>query len=155
MSKQPSRRNRKLLAQGISILLTCSLLVGCVPTVPVPRHANRVQPILLEMATESPQEIVRVIVQDSNSELDSTELAQQYGGKIVRKLGMINAYVAEIPAGTIPSLNRSEDVRWISLDAEVIESSQHAAGQDHDAVSGCHSQYSRSVAAAVSGVRSR
>ncbi|HST06063.1 MAG TPA: hypothetical protein VLQ48_15205, partial [Chloroflexia bacterium] len=85
--------------------------------------ATKTHPALLDMATKHPTESVRVIVLKSAQSSAPEQLVQSMGGTIVSNLSIINAFVAQVPAGNIESLAASNDVRWVSPDAPVQEAS--------------------------------
>ena len=99
------------------------LIVLILALIPLPATAPRhlqAQAGLLALATTAPTQTVRVIVQKATA-LDAPEQAvSSLSSVVTRELGIINAFVAEVPAGIIPALAVRPDVRWISLDAPVL-----------------------------------
>jgi serine protease AprX len=108
----------------LQCLLIVSLLLGT-SGVPAPQVvATKAQPILVALATADPDQIVRVIVQKSGAADAQTAEARavELGGKITQDLHIINAFAAEMTAGRAYELSRSTGVRWVSLDAPMVES---------------------------------
>ncbi len=101
-------------------------------TPPVPAQAgafetgNRVQPALATMAHDQPEAMIRVIIQKADGNGDLDRLLARLDGRVIKSLGMINAVVAELPAGRVPEVAQSAAVRWISLDAKTLSSTTQA-----------------------------
>lgn len=98
----------------------------------IPAHTNdavpptsiaNIQPRLLKMATDQPETTVRVIAQKTTADNDLESLVQEFGGKVIKDLHIINAIAAEVPAGAIRSLANTNRIRWISLDGPVVRHS--------------------------------
>jgi serine protease AprX len=62
---------------------------------------------------------VRVIVQKEPGTSDAELEVASLGGQVIRDLSMINAFAAEMAAGSVARLARLGSVRWVSLDAPV------------------------------------
>jgi serine protease AprX len=103
--------------RAIRILLLLALLAPLVVMVPQPVETLRAQPLLLAMAAERPDEMVRVIVQKGAKDAGVDELVARLGGKVTKDLHIINAFAAEVPGKAVPNLARAVGVRWVSLDA--------------------------------------
>lgn len=101
----------------ISLAAICGLFMGYVPALPVVADSARVQPILLAMAQEQPDEMVDIIVQKIGASDAPNRLVEHLGGSITKELRIINAFAAQIPAGAVPEVAATTDVRWVSLDA--------------------------------------
>ncbi|HEX9332636.1 MAG TPA: S8 family peptidase, partial [Anaerolineales bacterium] len=111
----------KLLNLFLGLLLITSFLG---PTVPISNDTiTRAQPVLVQMAASAPDQVVSVIVQKMTGATDVEEQVFGLGGKVTQDLKIINAFSAEMTAGTVLELARSSDVRWVSLDAVVTSSS--------------------------------
>ena len=117
MSLHASVRTQSLFVfLSILLLLVPSVLVAsAAPTGPLP-----VQPQLLTLAQEAPDLPVRIIVQKTDPALDLASQVDWLGGMMVSDLSIINAAVAELPAGAVPKLARTQGVRWISLDGPTV-----------------------------------
>jgi serine protease AprX len=72
-------------------------------------------------AANDPGKLVEVIVQKSAKTDAPDRMVQSLGGTVTRQLNIINAFVAEIPAGAISKLATSGDIRTITPDAAVID----------------------------------
>lgn len=102
------------------ILLLCSFIL----TIPATNGAGastQLQPLLAEMAITAPETLVPVIVQLQPATQPISELLARLGGKQTKDLSLINAVAAELPAAQLPVLAQEAAVRWISLDAPVVE----------------------------------
>ena len=94
------------------------LLAAATPTVaPLVSTAKRVQPVLLDMAAQNPDQMVSVIVQKTEKGTNAEAAVAALGGTITKDLHIINAFVAELKAKEIPRLANADGVRWVSLDA--------------------------------------
>jgi len=80
-----------------------------------------IQPALIEWAAAEPNTVLPVIIQLHAGVSTITSALTQIGGKQTKDLHIINAIVAELPAGQLPVLAAMPEVRWISLDAPVID----------------------------------
>ena len=117
----PTKLNRL-----ITLFLIMSLLATSLPFMSLARPANqgglRLQPELLVLVEEHPEQVVSVIVQQLASNGQAQALVEELGGLITHDLSMINAFAADLPASVLPILARSSAVRWISLNAGMVES---------------------------------
>ncbi len=110
------------------------LIVGLIlPTTPAPLYSSHInhphaqpgdgttiQPLLRKIAAEEPTRLVRVIVQQAeNAQLDAKVIA--LGGEITRELELINGFAADLPAGAAKLLAQEEGLRYLSLDAPMVE----------------------------------
>ena len=82
------------------------------------------QPAVQAWMEQHPGEPVRVIAQARGEDVPLADHITALGGSVVHDLPMLNAVAAEIPASNIAALSASPDVRWISLDAQVISSGE-------------------------------
>jgi serine protease AprX len=80
-------------------------------TTPVNAH-----PLLLELASEKPDQRVDVIVQKAGLSTQPEELVERLGGHISNNLEIINAFSAEITAAAVQQLAASPAVRWVGPD---------------------------------------
>ena len=105
----------------VSWLILLTLVTGFfVPAASrVDSASMRVQPLLASMAISDPSETVRVIVQKAAGTSDAEQEVARLGGKVTRDLSLINAFAAEMTAGSAAQLSPLEPVRWVSLDAPV------------------------------------
>jgi serine protease AprX len=108
--------------RSLSILLLALLFVPLAGTMPARQlTAPRVQPALLDLAARSRQ-VVDVIVQSSASPAAISAAVGDLGGEVTGNLELIGAVVARISATAALTLGRVDGVRWISLDAPMLNS---------------------------------
>jgi serine protease AprX len=110
----------KKLHKPIQLLMALVLIVSLVTPAALlvntsPAH---IQPLLVELAFEQPDQMVRVIVQKADSTDRAERLVERLGGKYIRELGLINAFAAELPAQKVMELTSA--VSSVSLDAAVV-----------------------------------
>jgi serine protease AprX len=91
---------------------------------PMISTGTKVQPILEQIASETPDEMVRVIVQKADASLTAEGLVEAFGGEIIKDLQIINAFAAELPAKAIALLQMNDSVNWVSFDAPVEPTSK-------------------------------
>ena len=105
----------------LSVLLVVALLLPFMATELKPELAPRAQPILLQMAAERPDATLSVIVQKSVKDTQVESLVARLGGTVTADLHIINAFGATLPARAMVELSRADGVRWVSLDAPMVE----------------------------------
>ncbi len=105
---------------GSALAVMLSLLGPIRATTPT--EGIRLHPIVAQLAASSPDQIVRVIVQKADQSVEPEALVARLGGVITQDLHIINAFAAEMQAGAAQELAASSSVRWVSLDAPVVES---------------------------------
>ena len=136
MMKTLIARSKPILYGRASILLAVALLLPFMVMAPVLDAAPRAQPVLLAMAAERPEEMIGVIVQklvkDTSPSTSSghgvEELVARLGGVVTKDLRIINAFAAELPGKSVPELARAAGVRWVSLDAPMVQAGWNASG---------------------------
>jgi serine protease AprX len=106
----------------LNLFVALILLIGMVGVglTPGANQVDNVQPALVQLAAESPEQEVRVIVQQAGDADDGQRLVEELGGTFVRELPFIKAFVAKLPAQDVTRLAQSEAVSWVSLDAPVV-----------------------------------
>ncbi len=104
-----------------SVLLVVTLLLPFMATELKPELTPRAQPILLQMAAERPDATLSVIVQKTVKDTQVESLVIRLGGTVTADLHIINAFGAILPAKAIAELSRADGVRWVSLDAPMVE----------------------------------
>ncbi len=115
--------------RSIQVLVALILFIGLLAPASLPARAQaRVQPALLELAAEHPEQVVRVIVQKLASDDSVEALVAALGGKVTKDLHIIAAFAAELPAKGIVRLAQAPGVRWVSLDAPVASAAGAAGG---------------------------
>ncbi|MCX6045173.1 MAG: S8 family peptidase [Chloroflexi bacterium] len=125
MSKQPRVSSRNNAPSSLKTLVL--LLLFLAGSIPAAAHAtsdgqSKIQPLLLQVATEHPYQKVSIIVQKTTNEPQVESQVVGLGGKITKDLSLIHAFVTELPAKAVLALAQSEQVRWVSLDAPVNQS---------------------------------
>ena len=107
-----------------TLTLICSILAGSMPISlqAMSTSVAKIQPLLLQLAANQPNQAVGVIVQKTTASQDLEATVLQLGGKVTNDLSFIHAFGAQLPAKAIPTLAESNQVRWISLDAPVNQS---------------------------------
>ncbi len=107
--------------QSLNLLLTLALALGLLGPVSMPTvaQAANLHPLLAQIAAESPEQAVAVIVQKAGASDRAEKLAARLGGTVTKDLHIINAFVAEMTAGAARQLAASPAVRWVSMDGPV------------------------------------
>ncbi len=85
-----------------------------VATVQLPTHVHSA---LIALANEAPTALVNVIVQRTNPDPSLEAAVTHLGGRVIRRLTLINALVVQLPARAVIELGSDPGVRWISLDS--------------------------------------
>jgi serine protease AprX len=81
---------------------------------------SRIQPVLLELAAQQPDQLVSVIVQKTAEDDRVEKVVSTLGGAVTGDLHIINAFAAQLRAQAAAQLSRVDGVRWVSLDAPMI-----------------------------------
>lgn len=103
--------------------VTIALLVILTAAFVQPGLKQNAQPLLLDIARQTPDKNVSVIVQKTVKDDTAIEQAiTKLGGTITKDLHIINAFAAELPAKQAAFLSSNPGVRWISYDAPVEKS---------------------------------
>lgn len=97
------------------------------PTALITTSTARVQPAVQEWIAQNPGKPVRVIVQSTGETAPLTAFVTELGGLIIHDLSIIHAVAVEVPATDITALAARPDVRWVSLDAQVVSTAAKAA----------------------------
>ncbi len=122
--------------RSISFLLILALLLPAISMAsaagPESAAAARVQPVLLALAAERPDETVGVIVQKVVQDDSVENLVVRLGGVVIKDLHIINAFAAQLPAKAVPALGRATGVRWVSLDAPVVQADDDCEDDDNE-----------------------
>ncbi|HEX2909819.1 MAG TPA: S8 family serine peptidase [Chloroflexia bacterium] len=79
----------------------------------------RLQPELAQIARQTPNQPVSIIVQKSVGEESIESQVASLGGVVTKELPIINAFSATLPASQLSTLGQTPGVKWISLDAPV------------------------------------
>ncbi|MDQ6695090.1 MAG: S8 family peptidase [Chloroflexota bacterium] len=110
-------------ARPTRFLLLAVMLMSMVGLAPATEAATKAQPMLLQMAAQHPDQKVSIIVQKTGKADGPEKLVTGLGGEITRDLHIINAFSASVTAKDVPQIAKSADVRWVSMDAPVSQSS--------------------------------
>jgi len=110
----------------VFMLLSGALIPGL--SSPAQVQAANLHPLLAQLAAEAPKQTVAVIVQKAAASNQAEVLTAQLGGKVMKDLGIINAFAAEMTAGAARQLAASPSVRWVSPDAPVQEAGGGGGG---------------------------
>ena len=114
----------KNLKKFTIILSTLAILIGLLgPAIPSVVRAPAADPLVLQLAAADPDQTISVIVQET-ADSDLEGRVEALGGKISRDLGFINAFAAEMSAGSASQLAMEPGVRWVSLDAPVQQAAE-------------------------------
>ena len=103
------------------VLMTLVLALPCSAAGNQAQAAQRMHPLLQQMAAEQPDQMVQVIVQKTDASDQAEAAVARAGGEILMGLDIIHAFVARIPAGAAREISAQPSVRWISPDAPMEE----------------------------------
>ena len=110
----------------IYILIITALIFSVTGLTSTNSEFARVQSEVLDIASDAPDQSVRVIIQKTKSATEVEALINKLGGECLKDLPFINAVVAEIAAQNAIQLSKSPAVRWVSLDAPMVRSSSES-----------------------------
>jgi len=113
--------NAKLAQFFLVFVLAAGLLAPASSSGASGTVALRLHPLLAQLATESPEQTVAVIVQKAEASDRAEKLAAQLGGTVTKDLHIINAFVAEMTASAARELAATASVNWVSLDVPVVK----------------------------------
>src|SRR5215212_5860131 len=115
-----------LAVPALALCLLAALVLAGVPTgspkAAAPAATPRVGASLLHAAQRTPERRVEVIVQLRGSRSPVARAIERAGGRVTRRLPLIRAVVATLPALEAAELGRRDDVRAVSLNAGVASS---------------------------------
>ena len=105
-------------------IVLLGLLLVTLAVAPAPQYAQplRVNPALLSQAAAEPDATLDIIVQTMGQPERVEEMIGRLGGTITHDLSIIHGFSALVPAKALEALAASEDVRWISGNAQVLRS---------------------------------
>ena len=106
--------------RALRLLITLVVVVGLLPASSSSMAVARVQPILLEMAAQQPDQVVSVIVQKTAKDDRVERAVKALGGTITADLSIINGFAVELKAKEIVQLVKADGVRQVSLDAPMV-----------------------------------
>lgn len=119
----------------LTLLTPMLMFGGSAPHVAHADSTSRIDPRIMQVAQQSPEQSVRIIVQKIIQDNSVEQLVMELGGQVLSDLPIINAFAAELPAEAAYQLAQSEAVRWISIDAEVHSSLLGLGDNDSASVS--------------------
>jgi serine protease AprX len=112
----------KKLHKPFHILMVLVLVAGLLA--PIATFANatsvRIHPLLAQIAKDTPDEVVRVMVQKADDSKHAERLVEKLGGLVTKDLYMINGFAAQIPAKAALKITKLASVNWVSLDAPMV-----------------------------------
>jgi serine protease AprX len=95
-----------------------------------PNYDN-LHPQLIELAAESPDQVVAVMVQKADGSDQPERLVEKLGGQVTKTLKLINAFVAKLPAGRVTEFTTMASVNWVSLDARIVPAAKLELASDY------------------------
>ena len=105
---------QRLIVMLIIISLLAPAMMATRPAAP------RLSASLAEMIARDSTGMTRVIVQKANDTEQAERFVAARGGEMVKELGFINAFVAQLPTSSVTSLSQLAAVNWVSPDAQVV-----------------------------------
>ncbi len=115
---------RRAIGAALCFGLACGPLFTAHSDRPIAAAASEtMQPALLRLAAARPAAAARVIVQVQGPATAVRAAIVRVGGHVTADLSLIHALAASLPARAVPQIARAQGVRWISLDAPVVQSS--------------------------------
>ena len=106
------------LSLFLGLLLIPSFFAFAFPT--AGNTIIKAQPELVQIAASDQNQWVSVIIQREGTASSVEKQVARLGGEVTQDLNIINAFSAEMTAGSAVEVARSSDVRWVSLDAAVV-----------------------------------
>lgn len=112
--------------RSLSLVLVMALLLSLIPAAQAGNNEPpRAHPSLLKMARDHPNDKIRVIVQkdmrQKNAPGDEPEQAlEKTGGKVKKRLDLINGFSAELAAKDLEKLAKHNKLLWVSFDAPLF-----------------------------------
>jgi hypothetical protein len=111
--------------RSLSLVLMMALLLSQLPGAQAANDPPRAHPSLLKMARDHPNDTIRVIVQkdmrQKNAPGDEPEQAlEKTGGKVIKKLDLINGFSAELSGKDLEKLAKHTKSLWVSFDAPLF-----------------------------------
>ena len=108
----------------LNVLVVMALMLSLLMPLAAPfaQQAARIQPLLLQLAAQQPDQLVSVIVQKTVKDDRVEQAVGALDGTVTKDLHIINAFAAEMTAKDVLQLAKVNGVRWVSLDAPTIAS---------------------------------
>ena len=121
---------KRLFRTGVCIAGILGLLLAASPgSLRTTSTRLGLDPVLRQLATLSPREIVQVIVQKRGSG-NAEAVVERLGGHVLRPLSIINGFTAQLPARTVPVLAADSGVRFVSFDRPLLPTAQSGGIDD-------------------------
>jgi len=113
------------------ILISMVLLTPLLAQFTIHPNASpaNLHPALAEISSESPSQIVSVIIQVKHNNHDIEALVSQLDGEITHNLHILNSVTAQLPADGAVKLALDPNVRWVSLDSHVENSKRKTVSE--------------------------
>lgn len=116
----PGRWRTRLALAVATVALAVAALAPAAVAAPL---APALEPTLRQVAFREPDAIVPVIVQKaSRFSVDAEATTERLGGTITKRLTIINAFAAEVPAKALLEISSCRDVRAVTLDSGMRQS---------------------------------
>jgi len=87
-----------------------------------PASWDKMQPELQVLARQPVATLTRIIVQKTSAKTDIEANVMQMGGQVTADLHIIKGFAATLPTSKLSQLAQLPGVRWMSLDAPVVQS---------------------------------
>jgi len=115
----------KKLSKLIRIIIPLVIFISLVAATGGPGNISlaKAHPLLIKLSREEPEKPVAVIVQKLVNDNHLESRVEQFGGEVTKRLTIINAFAARLAASKAVELSMDPGVRWVSLDAPVVEMS--------------------------------
>lgn len=107
----------------IRIIFLIILTIGLISPSVITTGAVKVKahPLLIQIAGQTPEREVNVIVQKLARDKSLEHQVVRLGGSVTRELQIINAFAATLAAKDAVTIASNPTVRWVSLDAPVLQ----------------------------------
>lgn len=127
---------RKATCQSRYIVLVCFVLLAALRMPPMAPELQRVAGLnasaeLLTFVDRHPDRVVELIVQKAGPEQIPEATIVRMGGRLVRSLSIINGFAAQLPASRVRDLAQTPSVRWLSLDAPLLQADGSGSAMDY------------------------
>lgn len=111
------------LQKPVQIIFLFILTLGLISPTVITTGAAKVKahPLLIQVAGKTPEKEVSVIVQKLVKDDHLEKRVVEFGGKVTKQLEIINAFAATLAAHDALIIASDPGVRWVSLDAPVIQ----------------------------------
>jgi serine protease AprX len=111
------KSTKRIIFFGLALILIATLASPA--ALSTPASQVKAQPQLIQLGTERPAQMVKVIVQQAAGAAGLQSTVARLGGTLTLDLPIIHSFAANLPASAALELASRPDVRWVSLDAPV------------------------------------